>query len=178
MPMTVVEPCEVPAHALLSKYRDGASYSDCYVAEVPGSVPQSTFVEAFYTTALFKIERALLTWFANRPSTDQGAKQLAQGVTNSFAAWRVEGRDDDQLLVKAGRTRSWFMVSSSGQGTATGTRTRLCFGSAVIPRVGADGERKFGLAFHALIGLHKLYSRALLKAAISRLESQGSDGTP
>ena len=70
------------------------------------------------------------------------------------------------------------MVSPSGKGTAAATRTRLYFGSAVIPRVGADGERKFGLAFHALIGLHKLYSRALLKAAISRLESQGSDGTP
>ena len=170
--MIVVKLCELPEHALLSMYRDGESYADCYVVEVPGSVPQSAFVEAFYTTALFKVERALLTWFAKRPSTDQGARQLAQGVSNSFAAWRVEGRDDDQLLVKAGRTRSWFMASTTGQGTAIGTRTRLYFGSAVVPMVSAGGGRKFGFAFQALLGFHKLYSRALLRAATSRLESQ------
>ena len=70
------------------------------------------------------------------------------------------------------------MVALSGQSTATGTRTRLYFGFAVITRVSAAGERKFGFAFYALLGFHKLYSQALLKTAMSRLESQRRSGAP
>ncbi|NJN00825.1 MAG: hypothetical protein HC793_04460 [Aquincola sp.] len=51
-----------------------------------------------------------------------------------------------------------------------GQPTRLFFGSAVVPRVDAQsGRRRMGVVFHALLGFHKLYSRALLSAAVSRL---------
>ena len=86
------------------------------------------FVEAFYTGGLFEVERLLLRVFISRPSTDLQARQLAAGALNAFAAWRVEARAVDQLLLRAidGRTRSWLMVSAAEeQGW-----TRLYVGSA------------------------------------------------
>lgn len=169
--MTSVRPCELPDSALLRKYQEGKTYADCYVTEVAGAVSQPAFVEAFYTTALFKVERIILSWLVARPSTDAEAKQLAEGDIGTFAAWRVEGRNADQLLLGdfTGRTKSWLMVVPVN-GTATDTRTRLYFGSAVVPQVDArSGERKMGFGFHALLGFHSLYSRLLLKAARSRV---------
>lgn len=134
----------------------------------------SAFVEAFYTTALFKVERLILAWFVARPSTDLQARQLAEGSTDSFAAWRVEGRAPDQLLLTdfVGRTRSWLMVAPVPGANA---RTRLYFGSAVVPRGHAGkGPPRMGLAFHALLGFHKLYSRLLLRAARSRMQARPS----
>lgn len=169
--MTSVRPCELPETALLRKYQEGRAYADCYVTEVSGSVSQAVFIEAFYTTALFKVERTILRWPADRPSFDIEAKQLAEGTTDSFAAWRVEGRNADQLLLAdfTGRTKSWLMVIPVS-GTGVGTQTRLYFGSAVVPRVEPrTGRRKMGFAFRALLGFHRLYSRLLLRAARSRV---------
>ena len=57
-------------------------------------------------------------------------------------------------------------VADSG----AGVRTRLHFGSAVVPLAQAEGgKRRMGLAFHALFAFHRLYSRLLLRAACSRL---------
>ena len=47
--------------------------------------------------------------------------------------------------------------------------TRLYFGSAVVPVANkSTGKGKMGFAFKALLGFHKLYSRALLHAACKR----------
>src|SRR5262249_21100027 len=109
------------------------------------------------------------------PSTDREAEELAAGSRNSFAAWRVEARDAGQLLVSAGRTRSWLMAAPVGPGS--GVATRLFFGSAVVaPPRRRGGNAPPGFVFHALLGFHKLYSRALLRAAVSRLQSPGRDG--
>lgn len=169
--MSTIRPCALPVTALLRKYQEGKAYADCYVTEVAGAVSQSAFVEAFYTTGLFKVERAILRWFVARPSTDIAARQLAEGEIDSFAAWRVEGRTTDQLLLGdfTGRTKSWLMVAAV-DGTTTNPRTRLYFGSAVVPRPHAKtGERRMGGGFHALLGFHRLYSRLLLSAARSRV---------
>ena len=169
--VTTVRPCELPATALLCKYQEEKAYADCYVTEVAGAVSHSAFVEAFYTTRLFKVERAILRWFVARPSTDIEARQLADGEIGAFAAWRVEGRNADQMLLGdfTGRTKSWLMAAAV-DGTAENPRTRLYFGSAVIPRANArSGERRMGFTFHALLGFHRLYSRLLLSAARSRL---------
>jgi hypothetical protein len=111
-------------------------------------------VEAFYTTWLFKLERVILKVAVSRPSTDEQVKALMAGELDTFAAWYVEDRADDQLLMCDFRdqTRSWFMV----------TPGRLYFGSAVVP---IDQP-----SFKLFIGLHRLYSRALLAAARSRLQ--------
>jgi len=161
----------VPQHALLGRYAHGGAYTDCYFTEVAGSVSHAEYVEAFYTTAVFRLERALLAWLVSKPSSDAQARQLAAGELNAFAAWRVEERSVDQLLMCdfKGHTRSWLMVApvqSAGAPT-----TRLYFGSAVVPIVDkASGQERLGFVFRALLGFHKLYSRVLLRAACSRLE--------
>ena len=165
-----VQPYALPEHALLGRYAHSGAYTDCYVAEVARSVSHAEYVEAFYTTAVFKIERLLLAWFVSKPSTDVQATQLAAGMLNSFAAWNVEARSANQLLMCdfKGRTRSWLMVApvQSG-GVAT---TRLYFGSAIVPILDkVSGQASPGVAFRALVGFHKLYSTVLLHAARSRL---------
>ncbi|MDO8372388.1 MAG: hypothetical protein Q7T39_10710, partial [Polaromonas sp.] len=120
-------------------------------------------------------ERLLLAWLVSKPSTDAQASQLASGTLDSFAAWSVEERCEDQLLMCdfQGRTRSWLMVvPAEGESAAS---TRLYFGSAVVPaRAPRAGARTpgLGLTFRLLLGFHKLYSRALLFSAKSRLMRQ------
>lgn len=165
---TAIRSVDLPRVALLSRYNDGHSFTDSYVTEVDGTVPLAAFVEAFYTTWLFKLERFILTWLVRRPSTDEQARALGAGKASAFAAWHVEDRNDHQLLMNAGRTCSWFMVEPvAGR---EGPATRLYFGSAVIAKSGAPGTRpELGFAFKALLGFHKVYSRALLSAARARL---------
>jgi hypothetical protein len=170
--MPAVHPCEVPPNSLLRQYSGGGGFADCYVAEVAGSISQQSFVAAFYTTPLFKIERALLKVFAARPASDADAERLSRGEAGGFSAWRVEGQSPSELLLAdmTGRTRSWLMAAPVAE-SARAPRTRLYFGSAVVPRVAADGTtRGMGWAFHALLGFHRLYSHALLLAASKRLQ--------
>jgi hypothetical protein len=117
--------------ALLGKYRGGGSYADCYFTEVSRTVSQAEYVEAFYTTAVFKLERLLLARFVARPSSDAQARELASGRLASFAAWNVETREADQLLLcdMQGRTRSWLMTVP----LANSNSTRLYCGSVVVP---------------------------------------------
>ncbi len=166
--MTSIQACKLPDDALLRRYLSGGAYADCYVTEFERPVSQAEYVEAFYTTGVFKLERLLLSWLVARPSTDAQAGELASGNLNSFAAWSVEAREPNQLLLSdfRGRTRSWLMsVSASNNQT-----TCLFFGSAVVPIVNRlSGEARMGVAFKALLGFHKLYSRVLLRAAVTRL---------
>jgi len=168
--MAAVYSCGLPLNALLHRYAGSGAYADCYVAEITGTVSHAEFVEAFYTTAVFKLERLILRLLISRPSTDLEARQLAQGNRDSFAAWSVEGRTTDQLLLSdfMGRTKSWLMVVAAQ--SAEACATRLFFGSAVVPAPrAATGRTGPGFAFRALLGFHKLYSRLLLKSAVSRL---------
>ena len=161
----------VPQSSLLGSYVDSGAYADCYVTELPAEVTHAQFVEAFYTTRLFKVERLLLGLFFARPSTDEQARQLALGQLSSYAAWSVESRAENQLLLAAGRTRSWLMVAA-GTGKHP-SHTKLFFGSAIVSErssTGAPGD--MGLGFKALLGFHKLYSRALLLSARARLVRQ------
>jgi hypothetical protein len=165
----VIRACELPDGSLLQPYRESGAYADCYCVELPRAISQAQYIQAFYTTWLFKIERRLLAWFVAKPSTDLQASALAAGSSDAFAAWRVEGRRPDKLLMcdYQGRTRSWLM-SEPAPGNTTAD-TRLYFGSAVVPSVGADGKPRMGGVFRLLLGFHKLYSRALLAAAGRRL---------
>ena len=158
---------ELPQAALLRKYRDSGAYTDCYATEIAGSVSHAAYVEAFYTTWVFKLERLLLRWLVAKPSTDDGARRLARGELDAFAAWTVEGRAPDQLLLAdfMGRTKSWLMVAP-----LDATRTRLYFGSAVVKIRDRSGQPSLGFSFSALLGFHKLYSRILLAAAKSALQ--------
>lgn len=160
----------LPANALLCAYSRNGGYTDCYATDAPTTVTHEQYVAAFYTTWVFKLERFILKWAVNKPSTDGQVLALANGSLNEFAAWAVEARAPNQLLMCdfMGRTRSWLMVEplESGKGT------RLYFGSAfVAKRKSASGKPELGFLFHALGGFHRLYSRILLGAAKQRLET-------
>lgn len=168
--MGIVQIGELPQEAQLGQYKKAGAYTDCFFVDVPRLVSQPEFVEAFYTTGLFKAERFILASVVSKPSTDLQARQLATGQAESFAAWSVEGRSANQLLLRdfMGRTRSWLMSVAAEGGSPNSTR--LYFGSAFLPKVDrASGRESYGLAFHALKGFHRLYSKALLKAAQSSL---------
>lgn len=167
----MVRPTEIPPGSLLGRYVASGAYADAFVAELPAAVSLAQFVEAFYSTPLIKLERLLLGLFLSRPSTDAQARQLSTGQRASFAIWSVESRATNELVLAAGRTRSWLMVGTDVEAGAP--RTRLFFGSAVLPQRAAPGARGgLGLAFSALLGFHKLYSRALLSSARARLAGQ------
>lgn len=175
--MTTIRSCRLPDGALLAPYRERGAYTDCLVAELSAAVTHAEYVEAFYTTALFKLERLVLALLLSRHSTDRQARDLALGRSDAFAVWRVEQRDVDQLLLTDihHRTRSWLMAARDAEDPAS--RTRLYFGSAVVPLADLrSGRRRMGVAFRALVGFHKLYSRALLHAAIARIAGRGTSG--
>lgn len=164
----MIERTDLPATALLARYTsDTGAYTDCYSTTVPGVVTHERFVRAFYTGFVFRIERFLLSAFARRPSTDGDVDALASGTRDAFAAWDVEARAADQLLLRdfTGRTRSWLMVEPTWDCRGT----TLYFGSAVVPKVHANGDRSLGRRFELLLGFHKLYSRVLLRAARARV---------
>jgi hypothetical protein len=170
--MSTIQTGELPPAALLRHYQARRAFTDCYFTDVPGVVDHARYVEAFYTTPVFKIERLILRWLVRKPSSDAQAHDLATGQRDRFAAWTVEARATNQLLMcdNLGRTRSWLMCAESPE--AGPTRTRLYFGSAVVPHtVGASGQGRLNWLFRSLMGFHKLYSRVLLRAAVSRLRT-------
>jgi len=167
--------CALPDDALLARYARTDAYTDCYRTEVSGAVSFADYVTAFYTTFLFKLERSILAWAVSKPSTDEQTTLLAEGKIDTYAAWYVEARSENQILLCdfRNRTRCWLMVSPFHDDT--GTRTTLYFGSAVIPlRDRMSGRPSMGWAFGALAGFHKIYSVALLYSAKSLLMAKAS----
>jgi hypothetical protein len=164
-----------PEDALLKTYRGGVhperwgGYGDCFSVRVERAVSLQDFVFAFYTSPLFRIERWLLRAFIGAPSSDRGARAVADGSASSFAAWYVADRTATQLLMcdRYERTRSWFRVSA-----ADGGGTLLQFGSAVAAggRDRGTGAAAKGGGFRLLLRFHVLYSRLLLNGARNALK--------
>jgi hypothetical protein len=157
----LIESGPAPDEALHAKYGRTGAYIDCFTTVIPGRVSHSQFVEAFYTSRVFKLERLILKWIVDKPSTDGEAKELAAGVRDRFAAWTVEDRSVDQLLMcdYLGQTRSWLMVAACERDGSPATR--LHFGSVVT------SVRRY--PFNVLLGFHRVYSRILLNSAKARL---------
>ena len=82
--MFSIERCPLPDNALLNKYDYPGVYTDCYRTDVIGAVTLEEYVDTFYTTLLFKLERIILKWAASKPSSDIQAIQLADGNTDTF----------------------------------------------------------------------------------------------
>lgn len=163
--MISIQKIPVPADTMLKKYSSvTGSYTDCYVTEIPRAVSLLEFVFAFYTMPLFKLERLVLLT-VSKPSTDAQARLVADGKIEKFAAWTVEARTENELLMCdfLSRTRSWFMSKRDG------AKTQLYFGSAVVPKTGATS---LDLGFRALLGFHQVYSVLLLRSARSSLNRQ------
>ncbi len=159
-----------PKAGLLNIYVNKGAYTDCFVTEVDGVISFEQFVIAFYTTKLFKLERLILKWLVAKPSTDEQVDKLARGEATHFAAWRVEDKSENQLLLcdYQGKTRSWLMVEVIENNNQP--VTRLYFGSAVVAnKNNPKGEIKFDWIFRLLSGFHTLYSILLLASAKFRL---------
>lgn len=161
---------------MLARY-DGADtgYTDCYTAETSVPVQLAEYIEAFYTSPIFKIERWILSVLLAKRSSDSHARELGLGNRESFSAWHVEDRDAKQILLSdfRGQTRSWLMVESLRETKST----RLYFGSAVIFPTRASGQTTGpSLAFRMLLGFHKIYSKALLSSALRALPAAVNRG--
>lgn len=161
--MASITSCDLPAEALLRTYAKKGAHTDCFAADVKASVSFGTYVEAFYTSAGFKPERIVLG-LIGKGANDADVRRLAHEA-ETFAAWRVEARAADQILLCdfLSRTRSWLMVAPIGGGT------RLYFGSAVVPVGVGSGAGRLGFPFDLLLPFHQLYSRVLLGAARGRV---------
>ena len=157
------QPCPVPKGALLQPYVDRAeAYTDCFSEVLPGNITLAAFVSAFYTTWLFRLERAVLTLSQRRRIRDAEVAALARGEAERFAVWRVEARSDNQILLCdiSGHTRSFLAVAAEEGGA-----TRLLFGSAVV----GDAAGEFPFWVNVLMPFHRVYSKALLYLAATRL---------
>lgn len=173
-PIKGIQKLNLPEASLLQRYANKAThYTDCYAVDVEDQVGMEAYILAFYTSPVFKLERLILKLFLSKPSTDKDVIELAKNKRNTFAAWDVEARNDTQLLMYdfSKRTRSWLMIENHQIDEAR--KTRLYFGSAVVPANGKSGKPKtLGFVFYALMGFHKLYSRILLRSAKSNLRLQ------
>lgn len=168
--MPYITEAELPINALSAKCIKQGAFADCFYIDIPKEVVLAEFIKAFYTTALFKTERAILSVVTLKPASDAHAVELAAGRSKHYSAWVVEERVADQIILAdiSGRTKSWLMVQASDIDGCVATR--LYFGSVVVPKKAPDGEKaRMGLLFHLLGGFHKLYSRALLKSAYNKL---------
>jgi hypothetical protein len=149
----------VPKDALLHRYVGQAgTYTDCFEVMHPLSVTHADFIEAFYTTWLFRLERVVLSIVLRRRVRDADVAALAQGTSDSFAVWTVEARDAGQILLRdsSGYTGSYLAVAGKEGGT-----TRLIFGSVLAPEGGGD----LPFTVRAMIPLHVFYSKMLLRTA-------------
>jgi hypothetical protein len=165
--MFSIEKCFAPENTFLEKYLMDGNYVDCYVTTIDQQVSFPEFIFAFYTTWLFKIEQFILTHTVQKPSTDVDAKQLADNEIDKFAAWTVEDRNKNQILMCdfLSRTRSWLMVEKAGD------KTKLYFGSAVVPKKRGAG---LGFIFILLLGFHQMYSVLLLYFAKTKIAGHKS----
>lgn len=170
--MFSIEKRPVPTHTLLDRYAANGGYADCYLTEITRPISLSEFIFAFYTTPLFRLERLILKLGISIPSTDLEARQLADGTSENFAAWHLEDRNKNEILMCdiRGRTRSWLMTIPVNR--PNGFQTQLFFGSAVVPRHDPKtGRPSLELRFRALLEFHKIYSILLLYSAKLNIRS-------
>ncbi|MDE1467334.1 hypothetical protein [Aurantiacibacter sp. D1-12] len=154
--MPAIATPSLPETSLLARLRGPECYRDAFRAEVPRQVTLAEYIGAFYASPAFLPERKILA-LIGRGANRADITALAEGSTDHFAAWSVEAREDDQILLRdfQDRTCSWLMVEP-GDGT-----TRLWFGS------GVRGSNS--MAVKLLLPFHRLYARVLLAGAVRGL---------
>lgn len=74
------------------------AYIDSYYAQLLFQISFPEYLLAFYTTPFLKLERLILLRI-RKPSTDEEARELANGLSASFAVWTIEARAEDQILM-------------------------------------------------------------------------------
>ncbi len=161
-PVVDVDP---PDDALITPFvTKEKHYTDAFMVDVAGPVTLPEFIQSFYTTPLFRAERLVLRVLAKAPSTRTDVDALADGASDRFAVWQVNGRTETEILLDAkdGRTKSWLRVTPDGDGVI------LWFGSVVVPARNKRGQLVLGPVFDSLLTPHRIYSRMLLGSAAMR----------
>ncbi|MEM9173429.1 MAG: hypothetical protein AAGA84_12075 [Pseudomonadota bacterium] len=164
--MAMIEAIAVSRTSPLGRYATGDNYTDCFSVRIEARVSLEQFLAAFYGSRLFALERRFLANALGHRSTQADIDALAEGSTDKFAAWQVEFRGDDNILLcdVSGRTRSWLKCQPDRRSATPATA--LMFGSAVLRREGHSFKARLSRALIRLtIPLHRLYARALLRAA-------------
>ena len=161
--MSQITSTALPEDAFLTRYEmQPHTHTDCFHTRLPKQIPLEDFVNAFFSSWLFRIERLILKLTVKKPATDEDIAKLAKGTSSTMAAWVTEERSEDQLLLQVPDTpiRTWLMRETDGE------CTHLYFGSAILPaRTDKGGKPAMGHIFFVLMGFHKLYARALLFCA-------------
>ena len=160
---------ENPVGSLLAEQAQlSGYYTDCFSIHLEQSVTLPEFMNAFYTTPLFRLERLLLSLTVKGRMTDANVTALSRGEADRLAIWQVEARKECEILLSAGRTKSWLMVAPQEGG---GDDTQLFFGSVVVPEPPKrEGDApRLGPVFDSLLSAHRIYSRLLLSSAAQRL---------
>lgn len=168
--MSNIIEAEIPPDALSARYVEEAAFVDCYYIEIPKEITLDRYIEAFYTTPLFKVERTILSIATFKAASDREAAELSLEKSNSYSIWTVENRNSNQIILRdfTKKTRSWLMVKTLKNEESV--ISRLFFGSVVVPsKVSDSGHASFGVLFHLLSRFHLWYSKALLKAAYKKL---------
>lgn len=159
----MIRACALPEAALLQRYAvQRGCYTDCFETVLPNAVALPAFLEAFYGSWLFGLEKLVLRAHLRGKPINWDIAPVADGTADAYAAWTVEGRGDGQILMSdlGGHTRSYLAVEPTLQGGA-----RLLFGSAVVPRSGYE----LPWLVRVTVPLHQFYARSLLRAARRRL---------
>ena len=84
--------------------------TNCFRNEIPKTVDLSDFIDAFYKTPLFRLERLVLSLATTGRMRDVDITALSKGQVDRISVWQVETRLDAQILLSAGGTKSWLMV--------------------------------------------------------------------
>ena len=87
--MLTIPAVELPPQALLAGCRAQQAYTDCYAMELPRTVSLADYIEAFYTSPLFKLERALLAAFAARGGTLRRLSVARAAPVGGMHGWRA-----------------------------------------------------------------------------------------
>lgn len=158
---------DLPRERLLAQQAAIAGYhTDATYVDVARGVELPQLIHAFYTSSLFKAERAVLRLAGHR-SSDEQAAALAAGDLDHFAVWKQEARSSHDLLMVdiSGRTKSWLCTERIQNGS------RLWFGTVVVPKQTLTGLR-IPFLFRALMRPHLFYSRQLLRSAVRNLHKR------
>ncbi len=173
---------EIPASTLIAACLPAdpdaraQTHLDCFSSELDGTLSLETYVQAFYTSWLFRAERFVLNRL-KLPSTDDDLQNLLYGDRRSFAAWTIEQRTDTELLMcdVARKTKSWFMVEPVADSSTA--RTVVYFGTVVVATPHRQtGKPDLGAVFRVFMPAHLLYGRSLLVTACSRLRKLSGQG--
>lgn len=135
MPVKIAD--NLPEDSYLHEFAARRAHTDGFYCDLSGTIPLSDFIGAFYTSWLFQLERQILAAIIARPSSDQEALALARGEREKFAAWSVEMRCHNQIIMLdyKSKTRSWLMCEPRG------SSTRLYFGTIIEPSKIIDENR-------------------------------------